>query len=172
MVYMSDPTADVVITCFRTVFSDEPWRDIGFAKRPRYGAFFQRFRSAWRTDLEKRTIQEMLATLTAAHVLAGRVSLDDIPTIIAAYTARPDVATALGYSSREESTRHLSQTIAQYCKTPIGDWAGVIAKRLAPASIPDKALSASLLVGCVRFSQNLGSMVLVLRRDRPEARTP
>jgi hypothetical protein len=161
---MLDETSDVVATCFMMVLSDEPWRDIGFSKRPRCGAFFQRFRAAWKTDLEKRTIQEMLAAFTAAHAVAGRVSPDGIRSIIAAYTARPDVLTALGYSSREEGVRHLTETTADYCRTPIRDWASIAVKGIEPSSIPDKALSARLLVGCIQFSQNLGNMVLVLRR--------
>ena len=93
------------------VLSDEPWRDIGFSKRPRYGKFFQRFRARWKTDLEKRTLQEMLAAFTAAYVVAGRVSSDKVLSIVGAYTARADILTALGYSSREEGVRDLGSPL-------------------------------------------------------------
>jgi hypothetical protein len=161
---MVDSASSVVAaTCLSMLLSDEPWRDIGFPKRPRVGALFQRFRAAWKPALEKRTIQHMLAAFTATHLIAGKASSDSVGSIIAAYTARPDVLTALGYSTREEGVRHLTETIADYCRTPIGDWASIMVKGIQPSSIPDKALSARLLVGCIQFSHNLGTMVLVLR---------
>ena len=167
MAAISDAVSDVVATCLGSVLSNEAWQDIGFANRPRHGAFFQRFRPRWKIDLEKRVTQEMLATFTAAHAIAGRVSSDDIPSVIAAYTARGDVVVALGYSSRPEGVRHLTETITQYCRTPIRDWHTLFMKRIAPDTIPEKKLSARLLIGCIRFSQNLGNMVLILRRDGP-----
>jgi hypothetical protein len=167
---MSDAVSDVVTTCLTTVLSDEPWQDIGFAKRPRSGAFLQRFRPTWKSDLERRVTQELLVIFTAAHSVAGRVTSDDIPSVIAAYTASADVVAALGYSYRDESVRHLTEAIAQYCRTPVRDWHGLIAKRIATNSIPDKKLSARLLVGCVRLSQNLENMILILTRGGPGPR--
>lgn len=164
----SDTVSDVVAACLTIVLSDEAWRDIGFARRPRLGAFFQRFRPTWKTDLENRATQEILAAVTAAHAVAGRVTSDDIPKVIDAYTASADLATALGYSSRDEGARHLSEVITQYCKTPIRDWHALIANHIAPNAIPDKKLSARLSFGCIQFSQNLGSMVLTLKQRRPD----
>ncbi len=164
----SGAVSNVVATCLTFVLSDEAWQDIGFPRRPRFGAFFQRFRPKWKTDLENRVTQEILAAVTAAHALAGRITFDEIPRIIAEYTASADLAAALGYSSRNEGRRRLSETIAQYCKTPIRDWNTMIANHMALNAIPDKKVSTRLLFGCIRFSENLGNMVLILRRDGSE----
>jgi hypothetical protein len=165
---MSDAVSGVIAICLRTILSNEPWQDIGFAKRPRSGALFRRFRPRWKVDLERRVIQEMLATFTAAHAVAGRVAPDEISRIIAGYTARDDVVVALGYQSRAEGVRHLTESIAQYCGAPTKDWHSIIAARVAPSSIPDKKLSARLFVGCIRFSQNLSNMIFILRRSSSE----
>lgn len=162
---MTDAVSGVVVTCLSTLLSDDAWQDFGFVKRPRHGSFFQNFRPTWKIDLENKVIQEMLSTLTAAHVLADRITSEDIPRIIAAYTARADLVASLGYSSRDESAQHLAERIACYRKTPLADWHIVIAKRIAPNSIPDKKLSARVLIGCVRFSIHISHMIPILREN-------
>jgi hypothetical protein len=162
---MSDALGNVVATCLSMLLSNEAWQDFGFAKCPRHGRFFERFRPAWKSDLEKKLIQEMLSAFTVVHALADRIAYEDIPSVIAAYTERPDVVTALGYSTRDEFVQHLSERIAHYRRTPHDDWHTLIANRIDPNSIPDKTLSAGVLVGCVRFSINVRAMILVLRRS-------
>jgi hypothetical protein len=160
----SDAISNVVLTCLEILLSDEAWRDIGFTRRPRIGALFQRFRPAWKVNLENRVAQTMLAALTAAHATAGKFSYDNVPEVIAAYTGRPDMAAQLGYASPDEGVRHLSQSVAEYLRTPVGDWHILIARQIAPNIIPDKKLSARILFGCVRFSEVVTMMVLHLRK--------
>jgi hypothetical protein len=160
---MSDAVRGVAATCLGTVLRDEPWQDIGFPKRPRHGEIFQGLRPAWKVALEKAVLQEMLAAFTAAYVLAGRITPDDTPQVIAVYTANADIIKDLGFSSREESVQNLNERITQYCATPLVDWYTTIAERITSMPIPDKKLAASLLVGCIQFSENLGNMVLALR---------
>jgi len=152
-----------VVTCFSMILKDEPWQDFGFSKRPKYGAYVRRFRRRWKVDLEKRVLQEMLAVFTAAYVVANRITFDSIPNVIAAYVEKAEILNALGYASRDEGIQHLTQSIARYRNLPLRDWATPILERINPTSIPDKKLAARLLVGCIRFAQNVGGMVQVLR---------
>jgi hypothetical protein len=159
-----DSVNNVAATCLGSVLKDEPWQDLGFAKRPRHGKFFERFKPKWKNELENRAVQELLATFTAAYALASRITSEDIPFVIAAYTAKTDLVTALGYSTRNEAVQHLSKRIAQYCRTPTADWHALIVKRIDPSSIPIKKLSANILVGCIRFARNVGMMIHVLEK--------
>jgi hypothetical protein len=160
---MADKAWAIAHRCIGMTLNDENWQEIGLPKRPRIGALFQRFRAAWKPALEKRVLQHMLAGFTAAHVVAGKADAITIESIIAFYTAREDVTTAMGYSTREEGRRHLTKTIADYCKTPINDWSQITLHGIQPHEIPDKELSARLLVGCIRFSDTLVHMIPLLR---------
>jgi hypothetical protein len=70
---MQDSDNTVAATCLGMLLTDEPWQDFGFSKRPKHGAYSQRFRSTWKVELERRILQEMLAVFTAAYVVSGRV---------------------------------------------------------------------------------------------------
>lgn len=155
----------IAATCLQMALSDEPWQDFGFSKRPKHGALFQRFRSPWKRELETKLLQEMLAMFTAAYVVAGKLSPDSLNLVIAMYVERPDVVRALGYTSQDDAIIRLVRTITRYKRLPAPDWADEIARKIDPASVPDKAIAALLWIGCVRFAQNVGGMILVLRRD-------
>ena len=75
----SEMARNVAITCIRIMLSDEPWQGFGFPRRPRVGLVFRRFRSGWKNDLENRLMQEMFATIVAAHRLADRIGSEDFP---------------------------------------------------------------------------------------------
>jgi hypothetical protein len=160
--WMTDTIKSVAAACLGAVLMDEPWIDFGFTKRPRYGSFFQTLRPTWKRDLEKTVAQQILATFTAAYVIAGYISSKEIPQVIAAF-AMADL-TALGYRSNDEGVTHLTKMIAQYHNTPVGYWYGVIAKQIDPMSIPDKKLSAAVTVGCIQYAENIDNMILVLRQ--------
>jgi hypothetical protein len=167
----SSEASNVAVTCLKILLSDEAWRDIGFTRRPRVGALFQRFRPAWKVNLENRVAQTMLAALTAAHATAGKISYDSVPEVIAAYTGRPDMAAQFGYASPDEGIRHLSQLVAEYLETPVGDWHILIATQIGSNMIPDKKQSARILFGCIKFSEVVKMMVVHLRSPPPKQRT-
>jgi hypothetical protein len=83
---MNDAILNVAATCLDTSLRDEAWQDLGFSKRPKYGAFFQRFRAKWKVDLEKSILQEMIILFTAAHLLAGKIRDSDIDDLVSLYT--------------------------------------------------------------------------------------
>jgi hypothetical protein len=118
------------------VLPDEPWQDLGFSKRPRSGAYFQRFRPRWKVDLEKRILQEMLVVFTATYVVADRISSSNIPNVISAYLEKSDIVKALGYVSRDEGVQHLTRSIAKYRDSPIREWHTLILERVNPTLYP------------------------------------
>lgn len=161
---MKDAVRKVVGACCHTVLMDEPWQDLGFPKRPKYGAFIQRFRPTWKVALEKKTLQEMLAVLTAAHILGGAVPDSDIPDVVEAYTATSDLIDALGYPSRDEARRQVRESIEKYIETPSDQWSAVLCSRIDPNSLPDRAAGARLLLGCAQFGLNMQRMVNVVKQ--------
>lgn len=156
---MKDAVIDVASSCLSAVLRDEAWQGFGFAKRPAHGAFFQRLRPRWKIELEKRVLQEMLASLTAAHILENCISSEDVPGVIDAYTSRPGAVAALGYTSPEEGSRQLTQSITEYQNTPLAEWQILLFQRIDAASIPNRKLSARLLLGCVLLTRNMHSII-------------
>jgi hypothetical protein len=107
----------------------------------------------------------MLAALTAAHAAAGRISYGQVSEVIAWYIGQADLARTLGYATPDECFWHLSNNIAEYRETPVGDWSDVVFRQVAPNAIPDKKFRNRILPGCIRFAQIVQMMVLHLRRE-------
>ena len=87
---MTNTIESVAAACLGAVMKDEPWIVFGYTKRPPFlvwnvNTFFQKLRSPWKRDLENTIAQQILATGTAAYVIAGRISSKDIPQVIEAY---------------------------------------------------------------------------------------
>jgi|GEM_PF-5264440 len=88
-----------VATCLDTILRDEPWRDFGFPRRPKYGAWLQRFRSKWRVKLEQTVLQQMFCALIAGYVVSGKASEESINASLVKYmSARGVATTAFGFS--------------------------------------------------------------------------
>ena len=162
-----DSTIEAVAGCLHTVLSDEPWQDFGFPKRPRSGAWFQRFRAKWRVDLENTVLQQMLSVLTAAHVIAGKVPRESIDFSAAAYTLNINVTTALGFSSQAEGASSLKNTIEEDASSPPEQWHQILYTHIRPDLLPDKKLAARLLLGCVKFGEAAMHMIGVLNGKPP-----
>ena len=156
-------------TVLGTVLRDEPWQDLGFGRRPRCGAFFQRFRPKWRVDLEKAALKEMVILLTTAHLAAQVIAEQDIDGVIAFYVDGTERAheswRTLGYTSRSEAQLHLRNSIAAYSAAGPGRWSKLLLSRLGVPDIPQPKLAAHLIVGAVRFSETVRSMAQVLRQQ-------
>jgi hypothetical protein len=158
-------------TVLGTVLRDEPWQDLGFGRRPRRSAFFQRFRPKWKVDLEKAALKEMVILLTTAHLAAQVIAEQDIDGVIAFYVDGTERAQelwrTLGYTSRSEAQLHLRKSIAAYSASaaaPEG-WSQLLLSRLGVPDIPQPKLAAHLVVGTVRFSETVRSMLAVLRQQ-------
>jgi hypothetical protein len=149
---------------------DEPWQDIGFRRRPKYGALIQRLRPAWRVSLEKSITKEMLILFTAAHIAAGVVGRDQVEGLVRIYVGGPDgtsdLWTSLGYASRGEAEAHLRESVSCYLDAGIQEWLHLLPSRLQTLAIPDRALAGKLTVGAIKFAQTVQTMVLDLQAGR------
>jgi hypothetical protein len=154
----------VAASCLGSILRDEPWRDFGLRGRPRGGTVFQRFRASWKVALEKAVLQEMLIGLTAAHVVAGWITPDEINAVVDAYTKR-ELIRALGYSDQDTAVADLTRWIVRHTRTPARNWHELVAQRIVPGSIPDERVAARVRVGCITFAQNLETMILLLQAD-------
>jgi hypothetical protein len=158
-----------------TALEDQPWRDLGFGKRPRHGSFFQRFRSPWKVELEKAALQQMLAVFVACHVRADLLSMRDIPQVLDILVDGPpnlghELWSSYGYGSRNEARAHLSGAVTAYSRTELQGWPSILHRALAVAGVPDEKMRASLIVGITRFTQVAEDAIPILReseRARP-----
>ncbi len=166
-ILMDKAVAETVATCFSIVLTDEPWQDFGFPKRPRSGRWFQRFRPRWRVDLEKRVLQQMLSSLTAAYIVAEKIPQEAIDILVDAYTSNIDLAVALGFSSQSEGASFLKDAIDKYTSSLPRQWPEILCSCIQPDRVPDKKLAARLLVGCIQFGTSASNMILVLRSKTP-----
>lgn len=148
---------------------DEPWQDLGFAKRPRYGEIVQRFRPLWRVQFEKTALKQMIAVLTAAHVHAGALDATDVREVVDILVDGPQGSTQLwrlyGYASRAEAIEGLVCAIGTYVESEPQQWASILGSALNVPSVPDRRLAARLFLGTVRFTQTAEDMVPFLRSN-------
>jgi hypothetical protein len=160
---MDHEAIQALSTCLRMVLDDEPWQDFGFSKRPRYGAWLQRFRAKWRVELEKTVLQQMLSALTAAYIVSGKVPKDFAEAAASAYTSSPDIATALGFSSHADDAIQLKEAINKYISSAPDEWPQILNAYIRPHSLPDKQLGARLFLGCAQFGISAKNMIGVLK---------
>jgi hypothetical protein len=149
------------------ILRDEAWQDMGFKRRPKYGALLERFRPAWRVNLEDSVLREMLILFTVAHIAAGVVGKDQIEDLIRIYVAGPDGNSDLwktfGYPSRTDAESHFRAAISKYLESGMQDWLQMLPSRLGTLEVPDRKLAGRLTVGAIEFAQNVQNMVLHLR---------
>jgi hypothetical protein len=164
---MTNTIKSVAAACLDAVMRDEPWIDFGFTERPPFTlgnmiSGYIRWPRSWKRNLENTIAQQILATFTAAYVIAGHISSKDIPQVIEAY-AKVGL-TPLGYRSNDEGVTHLANMIAQYHNTPFRNWSDLIAEQIGPMSVPDKKLRAAVTVGCIKYAQVMGGLILALKQ--------
>ena len=156
-------------TILKMSIADEPWVDVGYGKRPKHGSFFQHFRPKWRRDLEDSLLREIVGIFTAAYLLAGAVKQTDLDMVIEFYVGgnTGDLFRTFGFLSRTDALSYFSGAIREYHEAgpSSSEWAGLLARRIGVAHLPDRGLSARLLVGSVRFAVSVEAMVFVLRRQ-------
>ena len=154
-----------------TVLKNEPWLDIGYGKRPKYGTFFRNFRPKWRVDLEDSLLKEMTSIFTAAYVLAGVLEEEDLDQVINVYVDGPTDGPGItsgpfrtfGFLSRKDALTYFDEAIREYIEPGPSNWSGILTRRIGITRIPDQKLSAKLMGGSIRFTQTVEGMVLALR---------
>ena len=147
--------------------SNDSWLNIGYGKRPKYGAIFRRFRPKWRVDIEDSILREMVSIFTAAHVLAGILEVNNLDEIIDIYVDGFGSATGLfhtfGFLSRKDALTHFDEAIREYTEAEPSQWPEILTRRLKITRIPDRKLSAKLMVGSIRFAMGAQDMALLLK---------
>ena len=155
-------------TILRMSIEDEPWVDVGYGKRPKHGSFFhQHFRPKWRRDLEDSLLREIVSMFTAAYLLAGVVRQTDLDMVIELYVDgnTGNLFRTFGLLSRTDALSYFSDAIREYHAAGPSEWASILARRIGVTHLPDRGLSARLLVGSVRFAMSVDAMVFVLSRQ-------
>jgi hypothetical protein len=130
--------------------ADQPWKDIGLKRRPRWGRIAKFFQPGWWVALEHRLGREMLAVFSAW-------SRGDIETLVTSYMSTDGLARALGFASRLEGAEYMTRAILSYANTPREDWPAVLLDRVRLSDVPDKMLCARITVGTVVFCRNLAA---------------
>ena len=151
---MTEEVKQAFSRCVSLAFSDDSWRFWGL-KRPKHGSFWDKFRPAWRVDLETKLFAELIITNAAAYVAGGVLDTDGVDELARFLTRYPGVGACIGYSSY---TR-LTEDILEYAEAPVDDWPSILTARLQIDSIADKKLAASVLVGCAQFSRVASIMI-------------
>jgi hypothetical protein len=158
---------EVASGVLQVVLRDEAWQDLGFAGRPRYGSFIQRFRPEWRVRLEKSILKQMIAVLAAAHVSAGVLRQQQLPEMVRLLVdgpgGTPALWPALGYTSRAEADQDLTASTNSYARGNPSNWGAELNERLDPSSVPNAKLAGRLFLGIARFSLTVQDMIAVLK---------
>lgn len=160
--------AQIAVNCINTAISHTAWRDIGFARRPIVGSWFQRFRKPWKVALEKRAFREMLSLYSAAHVQAWDIPDSSIHQIAGIYNGSSDASQSMGFSSQQEGVVALSDRIAAYSKSAPGDWDKLLFEALKTMEVPDHKLRAKIMIGIVQFCTNIRHSKVYLMEHKPE----
>ena len=147
--------------------SNDSWLNIGYGKRPKYGAIFRRFRPKWRVDIEDSILREMVSIFTAGHVLAGVLEEKNLDEIIDIYVDGFDSATGLfrtfGFLSRKDALTYFDEAIREYTEAEPSQWPEILPRRIKITRIPDRKLSANLMVGSIHFAMGAQNMVFLLK---------
>jgi hypothetical protein len=154
-------------TANRSMLLDEIWQDFGYRKRPKYGAIVQKWRRQWKVELEKAILREIFVSTIALFVLAKKIKLADVPSVIEFVDEVMDRDLAnefyfspLGYTSRDEAVADAVNMAEEYCREDSKRWASIWIRRLAVGKIPNDKVKARILAGCVKHAV---TMPVVLR---------
>jgi len=165
----------IVAAILGDVRRDETWQDIGFPKRPKYGAFVQRFRAQWRVQLEKAILKQMIAVLTAAYVAAGALRRENLPEVLRLFVdgagSTYELWRSYGYTSRSEAIQHLGSAVNEYIASDPNEWADILIPQLDLSNVSDKKLNANLFLGVVRFSLHARDLVGILMLESQREKT-
>jgi N-dimethylarginine dimethylaminohydrolase len=145
------------------VLDNAPWQDLGFKRRPRYGAILERLRPTWRVALENKVLQEMLAIFSAAYIVAETDKDNLTERLVGIYMATPELSAAFGFASQRDGASYMNNAIGEYVVVSPRKWHEILLSHLSALQVPDKSLSARLTVGCIKFCINIEGMILILR---------
>jgi len=156
----------IAANCCRMALANEPWQDLGFKGRPRYGAMFRSLRPAWKVALEDKVLQEIIAIFSAAYVIAEADGGDLVEQLVRWYMEKPELSVAFGFHSQVEGAEHLRRAINAYVAASPRDWPNILSHHLPTLAVPDKKLRARLLIGGIQFCRTAEYILSDLRKQR------
>ncbi len=150
--------------CLEWMLCDEPWKELGFARRPRHGVLAQLFRPRARIEFENGLKREILASITAVYVLSRHIDPDEVSEVVALYAAHPLIFPMLGFASQKAARKGMQGAIDDYMETPEGQWAALILGRSAQGLPAGHRLPGRVGAGASRLSTRLATAVRQLTR--------
>jgi hypothetical protein len=141
--------------CLEWMLCDEPWKELGFAGRPKHGVLAQIFRSRSRIKFENGLKREILASITAVYVLSRHIEASELPEVVALYAAHPLIFPMLGFSSQGAARQGMQSAINDYMEAPEGQWAALILRRSAQGLPAGHRLPGRVKAGASRLSMRL-----------------
>jgi hypothetical protein len=156
----------IAVSCMRMVLSDEPWHDLGYKRRPRYGGILKRLRPQWKVALENKMLQQMIALLSVAYISGFGCTRHLQQQLVNKYLATPELITAFGYSSQFDGVSDLNEAIDEYASSDRQGWHKILIGKLDAMNIPDKKVRGRLIVGCITFCRSVEAMTAYLPESR------
>lgn len=142
--------------------ADESWQDFGFARRPKHGTFFKKFRPDWKTSLEDRIVHTIICSVVAAHHSAGLFSSDALPQLVLKLTENSDVVRSFGFATRDDAARLFEKLSLDFMEVGIGNWYSIVVNSLQPEAIPDLVVRDQIVRAALTWTKSLFRLKLLL----------
>ncbi|HSW40054.1 MAG TPA: hypothetical protein VLL97_11245 [Acidobacteriota bacterium] len=136
----------------KSALNDEPWKSLGFRRRPRSDPFMRKLRPAWKNRLEQLALRHIVSMFTTVAVLGGAIRLPALREVTERFA---DAYPQLGYENRNEAAEHLHDTIIRYVDADPAQWQKLLLENLNIAGLPDEKTASTLLLGVIRFSRDM-----------------
>lgn len=150
--------------CLEWLLCDEPWKELGFAGRPRHGVMVQFFRPQASIDFENRLKREILASITAVYAVSRFLELEEVPEVVALYAAHPFIFPLLGFESQVEARQFMQDAVNDYLNVPVPQWCALMLGRTKPGLRVNRSLLNQIEAGVPRLANRLGVAVRQLKR--------
>ena len=150
-----DGVARAAHDAMNAFLDDRTWQLLGFAKRPSYGLFWQKFRPAWKVQLEDTVTREIVTMIAVAYARAHLIKLSDVEKVIETIV-NEDSWRSFGFASMQEAQEQFKRSASRYLKMPVENWHEVLVAALGLPDLPDQSLAQRLLVGSVKLAQAVG----------------
>lgn len=155
--------------CLEWMLCDEPWKELGFAGRPKHGVLAQIFRPRTMIEFENGLKREILASITAVYVLSRHIEPGELPEVVALYAAHPLIFPMLGFATQGAARQGVQGAIKDYMEAPQGQWAALILRRSAHGLPVGHRLPGRVGAGASRLSMRLATAVRQLTRMASQA---
>jgi hypothetical protein len=149
----------------RSALNDEPWKNLGFPRRPKSGSFWRRLRPAWKNRLEQLTLRQIVSVFTAVAVIGGNFRRSELQEAAERFA---DAFPLFGYENRNEAVSHLHDTIILYVDNDLGEWQKLLLEQVNVTGLPDEKTASNLVLGAIRFFSDMKNQLRMMTSEDPE----